>query len=114
MSLSGLHAHLLANVTPRSGRVRSSAGSSVMQSWYRGDEVHAQAVVYLRRAFAGRSIDANRLALAACQDLVALRVMNLSDSGGYRTFRKRSDCLLYIHRRARPVNARTTSGLRWS
>lgn len=110
MSLSGLHAHVLAHVSARSGRVRSSAGTTIMRSWYRGDEVFAQAVVYIRCSFPGRIFDVNRVALAACQDLITMRVASVYDSCGNRSFGKRSSCLIYIHRRARSVAVRPCSG----
>lgn len=110
MSLSGLHRYLQHNVRTQNTRV----GRSVMKGWSRGSDIHAYAVAYFKDAYRSPSFNADRLASAACQDLVNTKVLSLHQTAGYRSFSKRSDCLIYIHSRSPSSSARLRSGLRWS
>lgn len=110
MSLKALHRHLLLYARHQSIRV----GSSQMRRGYRGDEIHAHAVAFLRTAFAGANIDYNRFALVACQDLLALKLLSLQDTTGYRVFSKRRGCYVFLNTRRPSTNAALKSGLRLS
>lgn len=110
-SLRDLHLHILLHARTHSGRF----GNRQMRRWCRADDVHALAVDFIRRSPRSASIDYNRIAIAACQDLVRLKLLSMDETCGYRTFSKRSGCLVYLHTGSpKTQGVRFTSGLRWT
>lgn len=95
MSLSGLQSYLARHCRVFTGTM----GSSTIRGAVRGDDVHSKAVTYLRNAFRGRDVNFDRLAIAACNDLVSQRVLSLHDQGVYRTFKNSRNCYLFLNSR---------------
>ncbi len=93
MSLSGLHQYLSSNCRRYSGTINSR---QTLRNAVRADDVYAKAAAYLAACFQGRSINIDRLAMAACQDLVSQRVLSLHDSITYRSFTKSRNCYLFV------------------
>ncbi len=93
MSLSGLHRYLNENCRRYSGTV---GARQTLHGALRGDNVYAKAAAYLSARYEGRGINVDRLAIAACQDLVSQRVLSLHDSNTYQTFSKSRNCHLFL------------------
>lgn len=110
MSLSALHQHLLSYTRTHTTR----SGSTVLNRWCRADEIYAQSKNYFKLILGGSyRYNFDRLALAAIQDLVSLKVLSLQDTSGYKVFRKSPNCYVYLHTKkpSRRINSR--SGLTW-
>lgn len=111
MSLREMHLHLMLYARTQTAR----KGNQHMTRWCQGNEIHALAVDFLRSHIRGSTFELNRIALAACQDLVRLKLISLEQASGHRSFSKRPGCMVYLHTSASSSKSyRASSGLYWT
>ncbi len=110
MSLKVLYHHLLLYVRTQTVQI----GNHQLCRACRGSDVYSHAVSYLKNALGGLNIDYSRLALAACNDLVALRLITVYSSSSRGVFSKRPTSYMFLHARSPSSSARLKSGLRWT